>query len=355
MAEQTGERTEEATQARREEFRKKGQVAQSKEVSSALFVLATLGLLLLLSRFYMQNIVDVFRFTMGPDLVQAVRSGDVIPALMVAGNKMVILLLPVSGAALLLGVISSVLQIGFLNVEEALSPKWEKIDPLQGFQRIFSMRNLFEGFKSLIKVLLIGFVVYLVMKSDVNKWPWLSQSDVSEIMKFMGWSTIKMLAAVGGAMAVIAAVDFFFQRWDLEKRMMMTKQEVKEEHKSREGDPLIKARIRRVQKELANRRMMEKVPTADVVVTNPTHIAVALKYGEDLPAPQLVAKGADLVAEKIKALAMQHQIPIVENKPLARTIFKTMKLGQVIPRELFVAVAEVLSFVYKLKKKKVRK
>jgi len=135
--------------------------------------------------------------------------------------------------------------------------------------------------------------------------------------------------------------------------MMMSKQEVKEEHKSREGDPLIKARIRKVQREMANRRMMEKVPKADVIITNPTHIAVALKYDANLPAPQLIAKGGDLIAEKIKAIAKENNIPVVENKPLARTIFKTMKLGQVIPKELFVAVAEVLSYVYKLKRKRV--
>lgn len=132
---------------------------------------------------------------------------------------------------------------------------------------------------------------------------------------------------------------------------MMTKQEIKEENKSREGDPLIKSRIRRTQREMSNKRMMQKVPTADVIITNPTHIAVALKYDSNLPAPQVIAKGADLIAEKIKAIARENNIPIVENKPLARTIYKTLKLGQVIPRELFVAVAEVLSYIYKLKKK----
>jgi flagellar biosynthetic protein FlhB len=152
-------------------------------------------------------------------------------------------------------------------------------------------------------------------------------------------------------MAVLSAADYFFQRWELEKEMRMTKQEIKEEAKSREGDPLIKSRVRKIQREMANRRMMEKVPKADVIITNPTHIAVALKYSENLPAPQLVAKGGDLVAEKIKEIARENNIPIVENKPLARTIFKTLKLGQVIPRELFVAVAEVLAYVYKLKRK----
>lgn len=134
--------------------------------------------------------------------------------------------------------------------------------------------------------------------------------------------------------------------------MMMTKQEVKEEHKQREGDPMIKSRIRRIQREMASKRMMADVPKGDVVITNPTHIAVVLKYSENLPAPQVIAMGADVVAEKIKELARENNIPIVENKPLARTIFKTMKIGQVIPRELFVAVAEVLSYVYRLRRKR---
>jgi flagellar biosynthetic protein FlhB len=149
----------------------------------------------------------------------------------------------------------------------------------------------------------------------------------------------------------LAGADYLFQRWDLEKQMMMSKQEVKEEHKSREGDPLIKSRIRRIQRDVAQRRMMQEVPKATVIVTNPTHIAVALKYDETTPAPQVIAMGADLIAEKIKAMAREHRIPVIENKPLARTIFKTMKIGQVIPRELYVAVAEVLSYVFKLKRK----
>jgi len=142
-----------------------------------------------------------------------------------------------------------------------------------------------------------------------------------------------------------------FQRWDLEQEMMMTKQELKEEVKSREGDPMVRARIKRAQREIAGRRMMEDVPKADVIVTNPTHIAVALKYDETMIAPRLIAKGADLVAEKIKAIAREKNIPIIENKPLARTIFKTLKLGQAIPKELYTAVAEVLAYVYRLRRK----
>lgn len=350
--EQSGEKTEEATQTRREDFRKRGQVAQSKDFASALFVLFGVGLIVGLGPYFFDQIRDIFQHSMGPDLVQAIRQGDLLPAAVFAGQKLAMLLLPVAGLTLLIGIGSSVLQVGFLNVEDAFVPKWEKIDPVAGLKRMFSLRNFFEGFKAFLKIIVISAVVYATMRSQIFKIPWLVQKDLSQTMVYLGEATIRVLFAVGISLLVLAAIDYFYQRWDLEKQMMMTKQEVKEEHKSREGDPMVKARIRRIQKEMASRRMMEKVPTADVIVTNPTHIAVALKYSDNLPAPQLIAKGGDLIAEKIKEIAKQHSIPIVENKPLARTIFKTMKLGQVIPRELFVAVAEVLSFVYKLRKKR---
>jgi flagellar biosynthetic protein FlhB len=175
--------------------------------------------------------------------------------------------------------------------------------------------------------------------------------SVAQIMAFLGALTSRLMMGVGTFMLVLAAADYFYQRWDLEKEMRMTKQEVKEEIKSREGDPMIKARIKRVQRDIASRRMMEDVPKADVIVTNPTHIAVALKYSDTMVAPTVIAKGADLIAEKIREIARENNIPIVENKPLARTMFKTLKIGQQIPRELYTAVAEVLSYVFRLKRK----
>lgn len=347
-----GEKSEEATQARREDFRKRGQVAHTKELASALFIFAGLASIFALSKFFFSQIYDVFQFMMGPSLVQMVRDGDVLPAARFAGLKIAMLISPVIGVGLIIGLGSSLIQTGFLQVEDALTAKPDRINPLEGFKRMFSMRNLMEGVKAFLKLLLMITVTYFVLRSEAWKMPWLIQVSTNEVMQYLGSLTAKLLGAIGTAMVVLAAADYFYQRWDLEKQMMMSKQEVKEENKSREGDPLIKARIRKVQREMANRRMMEKVPKADVIITNPTHIAVALKYDANLPAPQLIAKGADLIAEKMKAIAKQHNIPIVENKPLARTIFKTMKLGQVIPRELFVAVAEVLSYVFKLKRKR---
>ncbi|PWU14316.1 MAG: flagellar biosynthesis protein FlhB [Bdellovibrio sp.] len=352
MAEEgQGERTEEATQSRREEFRRKGQVAQTRELSTALLLLLVAGAVYGLSQFFLRELFELLHSSFGEGLVAAVRQGDLALASRVAGEKLGILLLPAMGILLLIGVGSTVIQTGFLQVENAISLDMERIDPIEGLRKLISLRNGVEALKSVIKIILISLICYAILRHELARIPYLSQLGIGELGTFLANLTGRLFAFIGVFILVLALGDYFFQRWSLERRMMMTKQEVREENRSREGDPLIKARIRKVQREVANRRMMQKVPEASVVITNPTHIAVALKYDANLPAPQLIAKGADLVAEKIKQIAAEYSIPIVENKPLARTIFKTMKLGQVIPRELYVAVAEVLSYVFKLKRK----
>lgn len=351
MAEEDQEKTEQATDARREEFRNRGQVAHTRELSSALFLFVAAGGVYILGQFLFTQIFEVINYTFGQQMVTLIRSGEIQEALKFSASKTVIIILPVLAIAGLIGAASSVVQIGFLQVEDALSPNFEKINPIDGFKRIFSLRALAEGIKSFLKLIAVGVVLYFLLKSEAQQVPYLVTYSVEQILAYIGKVLVKLFFGVGALTVILAVADYFFQRWDLEKKMMMTKQEIKEESKQREGDPMIKSRIRRLQRERANKRMMDEVPKADVVVTNPTHIAVVLKYSDNLPAPQVVAKGADLVAEKIKEIARQHNVPIVENKPLARTIFKTLKIGQVIPRELFVAVAEVLSYVYRLKKK----
>jgi flagellar biosynthetic protein FlhB len=352
MADEGGEKSEQATDARREEFRKQGNVAHSKELASAILLLAAAGGMYAMGRFFFKNFYELFVYSFGPDMVQTIREGNFTEAFHMNGQKAFILIAPVMGIAGLLGAASSIAQVGFLQIEDALSPNIEKLSPMEGFKRIFSLRAVVEAFKSLLKMGAIGVVLYFLLRGEVAQIPYMLSFSLEQIIQYMGKVVVKLLGGVGGLMFVIAAADYFYQRWDLEKKMMMTKQEVKEEHKSREGDPMVKNRIRRIQREMASKRMMADVPKADVIITNPTHIAVCIKYSDNLPAPQLIAMGADNIAEKIKELAREHNIPIVENKPLARTIFKTMKIGQVIPRELFVAVAEVLSYVYRLRRKK---
>lgn len=352
MTEDQGEKTEQATDGRREEFRKRGQVAMTRELSTALFFLVAAGVLYMASRFFLQNLFDVFNRTMGPELVSTIREGKISETLSYIGYKLLILVGPVFFLALIIGVASQVMQTGFLQNENALQPDLNKLNPLTSLGRIFSMKGLADLVKSVLKLVVICTIVYLILKSEITMIPYLSGYGLEQILSYLGVITFKLLLTSGLFMLVLSLADYFFQRWQLEKEMMMTKQEVKEEHKSREGDPMIKARIRKIQREVANRKMMSAVPKGDVVITNPTHIAIVLKYSDNLPAPQLIAKGADFVAEKIKQIARDNNIPIIENKPLARTIFKTLKIGQVVPRELFVAVAEVLSYVYRLRRKK---
>ncbi len=350
-ADSDNEKTEEPTDAKREEFRKQGQIPHTRELATAFMLLGIAGMVTMFGSFYQIQFRELFQYALGDQLVTFIRAGNFTEATSLVGTKLFILVFPIVLAGALLGTIATVLQTGFFTVEDALSPDINRLNPLEGFKRVFSLKGLVEGLKSLIKVILIGFVVYSTLKNETNVWPYLQTYSKEQLLVYIGTMITKLFFGIGMVMLVLAAGDYFFQWWDLEKKMMMTKEEIKEEVKQREGDPMIKARVRKIQRDVANRRMMEKVPKGDVVITNPTHIAVVLKYDDNLPAPQLIAKGGDLIAERIKELAREHKIPIIENKPLARTIFKTMKLGQVIPRELYVAVAEVLSYVFKLKRK----
>ena len=355
MAEDQDEKTEQATDARREEFRKRGQVAHTKELGTAFIFLMAAGLIYMLGKFFFQNIYEIYTQIYGQGLVKVIKSGQVTEILPFVGVKLVLLLGPLFLISLVVGIFSQVIQTGFLQVEDALQPDLNKLNPLSALSRIFSTKGLVELLKSILKMVIVFVSIYFLLKSEFKQIPYLTGFSIEQIFAYLGKVLFKLLLGTGIFMLVLAVADYFFQRWQLEKEMMMTKQEIKEEHKSREGDPLIKARIRKIQREVASRKMMQEVPKGDVVITNPTHIAVVLKYSDKLPAPQLIAMGADLVAEKIKQIARDNNIPVIENKPLARTIFKTMKIGQVIPRELFVAVAEVLSYVYRLKRKKLNR
>jgi flagellar biosynthetic protein FlhB len=352
MAEENDqEKTEEPTQQRREDFRKRGQVAQTKELASALFLFAAVAMLYFLSPLYLNSMTDLFKMSFGEGLVAVARQGDWVSLARFAGLKMVIMMLPLMAVLLVISFASGAVQVGFLYNEEALQFKPDRLNPAEGLKRLFSLRSVVEGIKAVLKVSCVGLIVWLVLKDEIGLIPELQSYSVEQVMAYLGAITVRIVASVAFFVAVIAGIDFLYQKFELEKKMMMSRQEVKEEMKSREGDPLIKSRIKKVQRELANKRMMDDVPKADVIVTNPTHISIALKYDETMVAPKIVAMGADHLAFKIREIAKEHKIPLVENKPLARAIYKTLKVGQQIPRELYTAVAEVLSYVYKLKRK----
>jgi flagellar biosynthetic protein FlhB len=351
-ADDNAERTEDPTPQRREDFRKRGQVAQSKEFAAVFVVFALILMMWMMGRFFLEQLFQIFTKSFTEFLVANAKQEDWFNAVKFATIRAALVVGPLAAIMWMVNIASSAVQIGFLNNEEALQFDFMKIDPVSGFKKLLSLRALVEGFKAIIKMSLVCAIVYSIMKKEIQIVPHLIHYDANGLLMYISGVLLKLFGWVGLFMFGLAGSDYFFQRWELEKQMRMTKQEVKEEMKSREGDPLIRARVRKLQRELANRRMMDDVKKADVIITNPTHIAIALQYTKEMIAPKIIAKGAGEVAERIKKQARENNIPIVENKPLARTIFKTLKIGQAIPRELYTAVAEVLSYIFRLKKRR---
>ncbi|MEW5956483.1 MAG: flagellar biosynthesis protein FlhB [Chloroflexota bacterium] len=343
------ERTEAATPYRRQEARDKGQVAKSVEINSALMMVTTFWLLTIITP-YTYNALS----TLMQRSFSALSTTDItLTALhsegLAIGGLLVQAVAPLTLALLLVSVVANLAQVGFMFSPKAIQLDPNKINPLNGFKRIFSGRGFVELIKSLLKVAVIGLVVYLALRDNYASIAAASRMSLNSAISNMAGIGILVGRRVGIVMVVIAAVDYFYQRWEFEKSLRMTKQEIKEEMK-RQENPQMKARIRSRQRQLAMSRMMAAVPQADVVITNPTHIAVALRYEQGkMQAPVVVAKGERLVAERIKEKAQAHEVPLVENKPLARTLFKSVEIGQTIPLDLYAAVAEVLAFVYRLK------
>ena len=267
---------------------------------------------------------------------------------------MAILLLPLFFLVMVIGFFSSIFQIGWLFTTQPLTPDFSKLNPIKGFGRMFSLKSVVDLVKSVLKVLLIGWIAYATVYSHFEEALILVEIDASETIMFLGRTATLILAKVCGILILIAAIDFLYTRYEMGEKMKMTKQEVKEEFKEMEGDPYIKGQIRRIQQEMARKRMMADVPDADVIITNPTHLSIAIKYDTaSMDAPVVLAKGADHVAMKIREIARENEIPLIENPPVARLLHK-IDLGAAIPEEMFKAVAEILAHVYSLKNKKKR-
>ncbi len=263
--------------------------------------------------------------------------------------KVALLLAPVLLLVLVVGFLSSFLQIGWLFTTKPLEPDFSKLNPLPGMARFFSKKSLVELVKSLAKVLLIGWVAYLVVKKEFEGALHLMDMPVVETINYLGRVSFEVLLKTSGVLIVLGVLDYLFVRWEMEEKMKMTKQEQKEEHKESEGDPQLKGKIRSLQMQMARKRMMAEVPKADVVVTNPTHLSVALSYTRGkMDAPRVVAKGADNVAMRIREIARENGVPLVENVPVARALYQ-VDLEAEIPEEMFKAVAEILAYVYGLK------
>ena len=257
---------------------------------------------------------------------------------------------PFVGAAMVIGVAGSLLQTGFIWSTKGLEPDIEKLNPISGLERIFSLDGFAEMAKAIFKFTIIASITYAFLKNRIGQTGNLFSLEAGGLAVFAGRNSISLLLSVGIAMLVLSGLDYTYQRFRYEQKIRMTKEEVKEERRQLDGNPQIKARIRALQRRISQNKMLDAVKKADVVITNPTHIAVALIYErESMFAPRVVAKGADFMAERIKKIARENGIPCVENVPLARAMFKALKIGQFISRDLFNAVAEVLAYVYRLK------
>ncbi len=346
------ERTEQATPKRREEAREKGRSAKSREITSVAILFAALIYFYFGTQGLLEKLMAILGSLFHSSGRTLISMDTIYPFSIALMLKTFLILAPVLAILFLVSISANLVQVGFLYSPTALGPDLSKIDPIKGFKRLFSLTSLVELVKSIFKMLIIGLVPYLIIKGEVANFFLLSEQTVSQIMIYLGKITFKILFSTGLVLLVLAILDYAYQRWEYEKGLRMTKQEIKDELKNTEGDPTTKARIRRLQREIARKRMMAAVPKADVVVTNPTHLAVALKYDRDVDiAPRVVAKGAGYIAEKIKSIAQENGLPLVENKSLAQLLYKIVNIGDLIPENLYRAVAEILAYVYSLKGK----
>ncbi len=345
------EKTEQPSQRRIDQARERGQVARSRELSTFAVLLAGGGVLWFMGSTVMQSMVQLLREGLVLDREMVYDSALMTPRLYELAMDALIAFLPFLLAVLLAAALSPLLLNGWLFSVEALQPKLSKLNPIAGLGRMFSRTALVELVKALAKAALVGGVGAWVIWSDLDAVMALGLQSPDASIPAMGQLIGQGVMVIIGAMLLIVAIDVPFQLWDHNKKLMMTKEEVRQENKETEGDPMVKGRIRQLQREAARRRMMSAIPTADVVVTNPTHYSVALKYNENgSGAPVVVAKGSHLLALRIREIAQEHHVPILEAPPLARALHKHTELGDTIPEALYTAVAEVLAYVYRLRR-----
>lgn len=345
------ERTEEPTAKRLNEARKKGQVARSRELNTLLVMLASAVALWLLSGTAMSGLTDIMSTALSPE-GDVLKTPELIPTHL--SNVLIsalILITPFLLITVVAALAGPAVMGGLLFSPEAVAFKLEKLDPIKGLGRVFSTKGLIELVKALLKFFLVLGVAVLVYKAMEREVMALITFDVMEGIVRSGSIIMLALVLLSATLVLIAAIDVPFQLWSHNKQMKMTKQEIKDEGKETDGRPEVKARVRQLQQEASQRRMLQDVPDADVVITNPTHYSVALKYDSDgSGAPRVVAKGQDLIALKIRSIAIEHDVAIYEEPPLARALHGTTEIGDEIPGPLFLAVARVLAYVFHLKK-----
>jgi flagellar biosynthetic protein FlhB len=346
------EKTEEPSQYKIDESRKKGDVAQSKELSSVLMLTGSLLTFMLCGIFIYEQFTEYIDYVYSQNFKHFYEKEKFLEVISHTAWTMAKCVAPSFGASLCLGVLSQFIQVGFLYSPDILTADIDRINPLKGFGRLFSKKAIVDAVKGIFKFVVVISITYTVMKNNIGSFLGFLHADAAQSLMFGKYLMVKLGFSILLGLGVIALMDFAWEKWSYRQKMMMSKQEAKQEAKEKDGNPEVKNKIRQIQRQMAQKRMMDDVKKADVIVTNPTHISVALKYdGNMMVAPSVMAKGADHLALRIREIAKENDIPIVENIMLARTLYKTVKVGHGVPRTLYKAVAEILAFVYKLKRK----
>lgn len=347
------EKTEKASHKKIEDAKKKGQVPKSTDINNFITLIAGLVLVMAFGPTLIGELKQLLIYFLSNSYKKEMLGGSLPSLFMDSVNFYFSVILLIMIPMMLAGIIANLIQTGFIFSTEGLKPSLQKINPLKGLKNMFGRKKLFDFIKNMMKLIVVTFISYLFVKGryvDLLKLPYMGVYQSLSVLADLTKGLITQIAVLIG---VIAAVDYAFQRFEFFRDLRMTKQEVKEEYKQMEGDPYIKGKRRQKQREIAMGGMRKAVSEATVIVTNPTHFAVAIKYEHDLDMiPKVVAKGLDFKAQKIKEIAKENDIPIIENKPLARTLYKTVEVDESIPMDLYKAVAEILVIVYRLKNKK---
>lgn len=348
------EKTEKPTPKKIRDAREKGNVLQSREINSAFVLLAVFIIINLFAIFIgvtlKKNTAYIYREYLPVNYMFSIRNLQII--MLIVMLNLFILVAPIALTSLIVGVASSYIQVGSLFTTKPLNIDINKLNPIEGFKKMFSMRSVVELIKAFIRIIIVIYIAYSYVKGQINIILNSISMDIIKIIDLLFRMSVNIGIRIAIALIVLAGLDYFYQRYEYNKNLMMSKQEVKEEFKQTEGDPKVKSKIKEKQRAISMRRMMQDVPKADVIITNPTHLAIAIEYKPDeFEAPRLIAKGRELVAENIKKIAEENHITIVENKPLARTLYYSVEVGHFVPPELYQALAEVLAYVYRINNK----
>jgi flagellar biosynthesis protein FlhB len=351
--EESGEKSEQPSERRREQAREQGNFARSVDVNAAAVLMGAAMALWMLGPFCGARLLEMMRSGLSADAWLTTDAETIVVTLQQLAIWVGITVVPLMGISALGALASSLSQTGFAVVPSALEPKFERLDPIQGFQRLFSLASLVRLAGSLLKISCVAVVAWTYLTSHQDEIMQLPHQELSHLLPFVGSAIVELSFYLALTLLGLAVLDYGYQYWQHEQDLRMSLKELKDEYKESEGDPLIRSKRREIQRKMAERKDLRSVPTADVVITNPTELAIAIKYDPlTMPAPTVVAKGAGEIAAQIRRLAAKHGIPIIERKPLARALYRDVKVGQPVPVELYGVFVEILAYVYRITGKK---